>query len=189
MSEPKDPPVETFDKAYVDNLRNEAAGHRLKAQETQQKLDAAIAERDDFKAKFEIADAARVTAEGAALEAKTSADQRIVSVELKAAALNLGLIDPDDLRLLDTSALKLNDKGEVDGLADALGKLQTAKPHLFKVPADPSNPNPAPVDRTSNPNPAPPSNPPAPKRATDMDTAEYAKAYREVTGAQLRRIA
>jgi len=187
MSETKDPPE--FTKEYVEGLRNEAAGHRLKAQETQQKLDAVTAERDDFKSKFEAADAARVTAEGAALEAKTSADQRIVSVELKAAAVSLGLIDPDDLRLLDTSALKLNDKGEVDGLADALGKLQASKPHLFKPAADPANPNPAPTDRTTSPNPAPSPTSPGPKRATEMDPAEYAKAYREVTGAQLRRIA
>jgi hypothetical protein len=187
MSEPKDPP-ETFDKAYVETLRNEAAGHRLKAQETQQKLDAVTAERDDFRAKFETADAARVTAESAALEAKTSAESRIVNVELKAAAVALGLIDPDDLRLLDASALKLNDKGEVDGLADALGKLQTAKPHLFKPAANPANP-PAPPTGTTNPNPPPPSNPPALKLATDMDQAEYAKAYREMTGTAPRRIA
>lgn len=183
MSDPDaDPKTQTFTAEYVQQLRDEAAGHRLKAQETQQKLDAANAEIGQVKAKLETTDAARIAAESAALEARTSAEQRVVSVELKAAAQAQGLIDADDLRLLDTGKLKLNDKGEVEGLTAAIETLKTAKPHLFRSPDQP------PTTTTSNPNPPPPPKAPGPKHALEMSPQEYASERAKLTGSTARQL-
>ena len=178
MTEPTEPKGETFTKEYVENLRNEAAGHRLKAQETQLKLDAANTELTSYKTKFEAADAARVTAESAALEAKQGAEARIIGTELKAAARAAGLIDADDLRLVDLAALKIDDNGEIVGLAELVEGFKTTKPHLFKAEASPADPA-APVTlvpANSNTTPVTPPAPKAPgaKHAKDMTPEEYA---------------
>ena len=173
---PADPKAEKYTEEYVVGLRQEAAGlrqevagHRLKATETQQKLDAALGERDEWKARHETADAARVTAEGAALEAKMGADARVLNVELKAAAVAAGLIDADDLRLVDSAALKLNDKGEVEGVAELIETFKTGKPHLFKADAAPG----APPHSNSNPLTPPAPKAPAAKKASEMTPEEY----------------
>jgi len=175
MSEENEPKGDTFTKEYVEKLRNESAGHRLKAQETQMKLDALSGDHTALKAKFDTADAARVTAESTALEAKQSADARIIGAELKAAARDAGLIDADDLRLVDLSALKLSDKGEIDGLTALVDSLKTGKPHLFKAPTAPLEPNagPAPGSNTTPITPPSPKDPGA-KHARDMAPEEYA---------------
>ena len=128
-----------FTAEYVRELRQEREGHRLKAQETQTKLEKALAdlkaaqtEATEVKGKFELADAARVKAESTALEAKTSSDARVITAELKSLAREQGLIDPDVLKLVDVSTLKINDKGEIEGLSDTVTKFKESKPHFFK---------------------------------------------------------
>jgi len=159
-------------KEYVAKLRKESEGHRLKAAEQQQQREALAAELSKTKADLEAAQTARVSAEKAAIDAKSVADARVISVELRAAAAAAGLIDADDLRLVDASALKLNEKGEVEGTTAIVDALKASKPHLF---AAPKTPEPAPT-RTSNADPAPPPKNPAPKLATEMTAEEYAAA-------------
>ena len=69
-------------------------------------------------------------AEGVA-EATTAANGRIVLAELKAEAIRAGMVDPDGLKLLDTSKVALVEDGTVkvpDGFFDEAKK---AKPWLF----------------------------------------------------------
>jgi hypothetical protein len=171
-------------KEYVSKLRKESEGYRLKATETQQKLDAANTELGVVKGQLESETVARANAEKSAIEAKTAADTRIVSVELKAAALKAGLIDPDDLRLVDAAALKLKEDGAVDGIDAVLETLKTSKPHLFTKPADPA----VPPNSTSNPTPPPSPVPPAPKNALEMTDAEYAAARNNIARTGLRAV-
>ncbi len=72
----------------------------------------------------------------AALERKlidtTSAyTQRLVQAELKAEAIRTGMVDLDGIRLVDTTTLTVNDKGEVAGAAAVMEQMRTTKPWLF----------------------------------------------------------
>ena len=119
-----------------------------------------------------------MTAEGAALEARRGADTRIINAELRLAAQQAGLIDADDLRLVDVDALKLNDKGEVEGLTALVDGFKTSKPHLFKSPDAP----PTPANNNTNPTPPPTPAPAGAKHAKDMTPEEYAAAKAQITG-------
>ena len=98
----------------------------------------------------------------AALQADTEA--RLVRAELKAEAVRAGIVDLDGLKLLDLSAARLNDKGEVEGAATLLATLKREKPWLF-----------APHSSSSTAAP-PPAAPAKTKMATEMSDAEYRAA-------------
>jgi hypothetical protein len=168
-----------FTKEYVEGLRNEAAGHRMKAQDVQLKMDGLATEHAALKARFETADAARVTAESAALDARTGADARIISAELKVAARDAGLIDADDLRLVDVAKLKLVDGGVIEGLGELVEGLKTTKPHLFRTAEVAGQQQ----QTNSNSNPANPPSPKAPeaKHARDMTADEYSAERARIT--------
>jgi hypothetical protein len=57
---------------------------------------------------------------------------KLVDAALAAAADRAGVIDPDVLRLVDRGAVTVSDSGDVAGAEDAISKLRTAKPHLFR---------------------------------------------------------
>ena len=74
-------------------------------------------------------------AEKAAQEAGTKAEQaaneRVMRAELKAVALKHGVVDMDLLKLMDLSAVKLLENGDIEG-ADALFEAaKKSKPHFF----------------------------------------------------------
>ncbi len=98
----------------------------------------------------------------AEIEARTT--QRLVLSELRSHALRAGMIDLDGLKLVDTTPLKPDDTGEIQGVAQLMADLKRAKPYLFQ-PAT-----------TSSLAAAPPSTPPAAKRATEMNHAEWQAA-------------
>lgn len=106
----------------------------------------------------------------AALEA--SLRERLLRAELKAHAVRAGMVDLDGLKLLDTSALVLNDQDEVVGAAELMAATRRAKPWLFGGAS------------TSSSAAAPPAQAPRPKLATEMDEAEWRAARSEL----LRRV-
>lgn len=60
--------------------------------------------------------------------------QRLLTAEVKIVANELGFADWEDaLKLADLSGAKENDKGEIEGVKEALEKLAQAKPHLLKT--------------------------------------------------------
>jgi hypothetical protein len=91
-------------------------------------------------------------------------DTRLVRAEMKAEAIRAGMIDLDGLKLLDLSAVKLNEKGEIDDACDLMAKFKKAKPWLFGTPSSSSLLTP------------PVAQPPRQKHATEMTNAEYAVA-------------
>ena len=118
---PATPPMpETFSKDYVKGLREENKEWRLKATEMEQQAKTA-------------AEAAKTEAEARIAAAEKAASDRIILAELKASALKAGMIDLDGLKLADISAVKLNDKGELEGADALMESLKTAKPYLFRV--------------------------------------------------------
>jgi hypothetical protein len=83
--------------------------------------------------------------------------QRLIHAELKVAALQAGIVDLDALKLLDTSSVKLNAAGDIEGAKELFDKARQAKPHLFGK------------DKTA-------------KHTSNMTDAEYIAARSRLTG-------
>jgi len=152
-------PRETFSREYVSEVREEAKAWRIKAQERE----TALKETSD---KLTAADAAaneRVTA------AEKAANDRVLRAELKAIAVKHGLVDMDGLKLLDLSAVKLLENGDVEG-ADALFEAaKKSKPYLFgTVAVGTTTPTPTPKDGKA-------------PDVREMNREEYAKAKKAAT--------
>jgi hypothetical protein len=149
----------TFSVDYVRELRSENKGVRLKNQEIMTKLE-----------QLEAAANAKVAAAEAKIaEAVTAADKRIIATEMKVAAKAAGLLDLDFLKLIDTSAIKLDDKGDVQVPEDFWTKVKASKPSFFTATG---------ADKGTT---APTGKPVVPgsvvtKAAKDMTAAEYAAA-------------
>lgn len=112
---------ETFSREYVHELREENKAQRLKAQEKEN--EAKTAKEEAEKAKTESA--AAVAAAGAA------ASQRIIRAEMKALAVKEGLVDLDDLALIDITGITIEEGGSLKGAEDVLKKFKESKPHKF----------------------------------------------------------
>jgi hypothetical protein len=102
----------------------------------------------------------------AELEAATQ--QRVLHAELRSHATRAGMVDLDGLKLLDTSALKLTETGELEGGAKLMSDLRRAKPWLFQSAS------------SSSPAVPPPNRPQPVKRATEMSHAEWRAARAEL---------
>jgi hypothetical protein len=96
----------------------------------------------------------------------------LVMSELKAEAIRDGMVDLDGLKLLDTSAVTVGDRGEVTGATTAMERFRRAKPWLFAGASSTTTAVP------------PPSQPPRAKKATDMTPEEY----RAARAALVRRV-
>jgi hypothetical protein len=96
------------------------------------------------------------------------AENRLIRAELKAEAVRAGILDLDGLKLVDTSGVKLNDTGDVEGAPQIIAQLRQAKPWLFGSASSSSIAAP------------PPAQPPRQKRATDMTEAEWRAARADI---------
>ena len=105
--------------------------------------------------------------------ATDAANDRIIRVELRAAAIAAGIVDIDALALLDRSSVKLNDAGEVIGAAEAIAAMKAAKPWAFQASGQQTG-------TTSTSAKAPLSGDPKPKRATEMSVDEWKVAKAEL---------
>ena len=151
---PAEAEPKTFSHDYVRELREENKGLRLAKQ-------AAERERDGLR--------------GAAETAKAEADRRVIRAELKAHAIRAGIIDPDALKLLDISAVRLGDGGEVEGADELLEKFKEAKPHFFAAA-----PTPPTSSTTSSTARTPPAKPASGKKASEMTNQEFAAAMARI---------
>lgn len=97
-------------------------------------------------------------------EVQRQTEARIVRAELKSEAIRAGIVDPDGLKLLDPSSIKLNKDGEVEGAAALIAELKRAKPWLFGSLSSSSSAV------------VPPATPPRQKLATDMTEDEWRAA-------------
>jgi hypothetical protein len=95
-------------------------------------------------------------------------ESRLIRAELKAEALRAGMIDLDGLKLLDLSATKLNERGEVEGATALMTRLKRDKPWLFGGESSSSRSSP------------PPAQPPRQRTAMEMTDAEYRAARAEL---------
>ena len=89
------------------------------------------------------------------------ANSRLIHAEMKAHAIQAGIIDLDGLKLLDQSALKLDAEGNIAGAAGLMDQLKRDTPWLFTKP------------NSSHPAPPPTPEPAKPRMAKDMTYREW----------------
>ena len=104
-------------------------------------------------------------------EVQKQTEARVIRAELKAEAMRAGIVDPDGLKLIDTSALQLNENGEFAGAAELISEFKQAKPWLFGGPRS-----------SSSGSMVPPSSPPRQKLATEMTESEWRHARNVLLG-------
>jgi hypothetical protein len=93
-------------------------------------------------------------------------NRQLIQAELKSHAARAGIIDLDGLRLLDTSTLKMNEDGSIEGAAALVDQFKRDKPWLF----------PTPTRSSSHPAAVPQAEEPKPRTAKDMSYAEWRQA-------------
>ena len=64
-------------------------------------------------------------------DARETADQRLIHVELKAEALKAGMVDLDGLKLIEPSDVVVDDNGNVRGATSVIARMRREKPWLF----------------------------------------------------------
>ena len=97
-----------------------------------------------------------------------SSRTRVVQAELKAAAAQAGMIDPDGLKLVDLARVKANEVGELESADELMSELKREKPWLFTNQSSSS--------RAA----APPVRPTRSKLAAEMTVEEYRAARAEL---------
>lgn len=107
---------------------------------------------------------------------------RAMRAEIKVAAQAAGIIDPDLVDLIPKDKITFNDKGEIQGISEAVEAFKAAKPNLFGTPGAAATTPPAPVvnptgSGAGDPNPGVPGVPG--KSVMEMTPAEYEKAKRD----------
>ena len=137
---------ETFEREYVEGLRSEAKGYRLKLRDAEKRvenLETRLTELED-KDKPELE---RLVAEKQRLEKTLEEREKeivnsAVNASIKVSAANLNVVDVDAAAaLLDKSELDYVD-GQVTGVDKALKKLVKDKPWLVKPEEKPTPPSP-----------------------------------------------
>jgi hypothetical protein len=98
------------------------------------------------------------------VELEAQSRDRLIRAELKAQAMHSGMVDLDGLKLVDASALTLDDAGDVHGAAALMQSLRRTKPWLFTGTSASSAATP------------PPAEPPRQRLATEMTTKEWLAA-------------
>ena len=111
-------------------VRKEAAAYRTKLRQAEEDAEA--------RKRAEMTELERIKADlEAERKARQEADQRrqqqAIRTQVVTAAARMNFADPEDaLRMLDQSALEVDDAGNIDGLDAALTALAKAKPYLIK---------------------------------------------------------
>jgi len=128
-----------------------------------------VSDAAETEAAFVTSLATRVaTLEKALEEVQTQARERVKFAELKAAALQAGILDLDGLKLFDLSTIDVDESGHIIGAEALFARAKREKPWLFRALSSSS--------RAS----APPAQPPRMKLATEMTEEEYRAARAEL---------
>jgi len=129
----------TYDEEYVKTLRTEAATRRNENKQLKEQLDKmpqeitgkvlkALGLEPDPNKNYEQQ---LTEANKKALEVEQKANDRLIRAEVKMQSLSLQIIDPDAAyALMDSSNVKVNEAGEVEGVKEALESLIKAKAYL-----------------------------------------------------------
>ena len=113
---------EQFSREYVHELREENKAARVAKLEAEGKVKAA----EDLAAKH------LTDAEAKTKTIESDANDKVMRAELRALAREAGILDLDDLKLMDVSGMKVDKDGNVTGAAELIKVFKEAKPYKFK---------------------------------------------------------
>jgi len=112
---------------HIKELRDESAKYRTRAKE-----------QEEAQRKAQLTEEERIreeAAEQARQEERTKANERLLSVQVRAKLAENGIVNPEkSARLLDHDNLSVDDDGEVTGLDEAVEQLKTEFPNLVQRP-------------------------------------------------------
>jgi multidrug efflux pump subunit AcrA (membrane-fusion protein) len=114
-------------------LRKESASYRQQAKDLQKKAEDAEAKANELGKSAETAQQEAKKALDETKRLQSAYEQRIIRAELKATAVEEGLVDMDAFKMVDLSSIKITDDGEITGVKDLIGNLKKEKPYLFKA--------------------------------------------------------
>lgn len=124
--------TKTFSADYVKDLRKESAEYRNKAKELQRKAEEAEAKAAELNNNLKLSQEEAQKALNESKRLNSAFEQRVINAELKAAAMEAGLVDMDAFKMVDVSKVKITDKGEVVGVKELIDDLKKEKAYLFK---------------------------------------------------------
>ena len=151
-------------RARIKELNDESAGRRVAIDKLKSEHEASLAKlTEDLKGRDEKIAASEKTL------AETREGMKNVQRDaaLRMAARDAGIVDPDGLKLLDTSTVKVAEDGSVEIPAKFFDAAKEAKPWLFQQTG-------AQKGTTSSTAKAPAHEDTSPKAATAMNPTEYA---------------
>lgn len=130
-------------QAAIKKLRTENASwrtkyrnHQTESEQIRAKLkeyeDRDLANEADLKKKLDGLEKARAKEREELGGKLKAAEGRFILSEAKRLAKDAGMIDVDDVSVIDFSDLRVADDNTVEGLADLIGELKNHKPHWFK---------------------------------------------------------
>lgn len=124
--EPITPDNKTQQNVFEDvsKLTNKDIKYRSKYKET-------VAEKEEITRKLEKAESEKAELVKKAESVTRAAQDRIVQAELKALVVSEGIKDIDVAKLIDLSAIKMDEKGDIIGLKEAVADFKTRKPDFF----------------------------------------------------------
>jgi predicted nuclease with TOPRIM domain len=122
----------TFSSDYVKDLRKESADYRNKAKELQRKAEEAETKAAELNSTLKSSQEEAQKALNESKRLNSAFEQRVINAELKAAAMEAGLVDMDAFKMADISKVKITDKGEVVGVKELIADLKKDKAYLFK---------------------------------------------------------
>jgi hypothetical protein len=123
-----------------------------------------MSEDDVTSAPTADAEARAVELQRRLTELEAQSRERLIRAELKAEAIRAKMVDLDGLKLVDPSAVTVDEAGEVQGAAALIQSLRRTKPWLFTAASASSAATP------------PPAEPPRTRLATQMTTKEWLAA-------------
>lgn len=116
-------------KEERNQLREQVAGLEKKINEFSEKdkkvKEDSLKEQEKFKELAELK-------EKEVVELRAQFNQQKIDSAIKTKALQLGINDPNDVKLVDMSKVVINENGEIENIDEVLNNLKTAKPYLFK---------------------------------------------------------
>lgn len=126
-------------KKFADYDDLKAERDRLKTEEDARKA-AELTETERLQAQKDEADRKVTEANEARDKALTSANNRVIKAEFKLLAKEAGIrgdaLD-DAFKLADLANVKVDEDGNVEGVADVIAALKAAKPYLAEVKKEP----------------------------------------------------
>lgn len=116
--------VDAKEAAEVEKLDDDSIRWRAKYKMSKSQLEefklATESEKKELLTKFE-----------ASQKKERIMQDKLIDAKLEAQAIAAGIKDVELVKLIDKSNLKLNENGDIDGLADAINAFKTRKPDFF----------------------------------------------------------